>query len=76
VKRVNKNTFSKEDLDAYSYFMKRIHQRVMEIHGLKNLYHTAPTFIARLFTPDETSQHIHDECKLELSSRISNKKRN
>ena len=64
LKRVPQNTFSKEQLKDYQELMKRIQNEVIKTHNLETIYHTAPTFIARL-TPlnGGKTSHVHDECK-------------
>jgi Rps23 Pro-64 3,4-dihydroxylase Tpa1-like proline 4-hydroxylase len=64
IKRVDENQFTDEELQAYSRMMIKTKQFVMEQHELTTLYHTAPTFIARLrppLTQQQQQQHEHDE---------------
>ena len=59
--------FTEDELAQYGELLKRVHDRTTAIHQVakSKLYHTAPTFIARLapFPPPEerVTQHVHDE---------------
>jgi hypothetical protein len=45
-----KDSFTNEELERYGKMLQRVYDKVVEVHGLAPgvLYHTAPTFIARL----------------------------
>lgn len=63
VKRTPK--FSASELSQYATLMRRLHARLLELHQVEFLYHTQPTFIARLL-PQQQGQgqqphHVHDE---------------
>jgi len=59
------DTFSAEDMEAYGAIMKKTHEAVAAVHGIPaaRLFHTAPTFIARLSGRGKVGQslHVHDE---------------
>lgn len=62
VKRIE--PFSTQELSQYAKLMQRLHEHLLELHGLTTLYHTAPTFIARLLpvsTTTTSKRHVHDE---------------
>jgi len=66
VRRVEEK-FTVDELNRYGNLLKRVYDRITKLHGLgKNkLFHTSPTFIARIapFPAEMKTQHIHDECK-------------
>jgi hypothetical protein len=59
--------FTEAELTRYGTMLKRVYDKIVEIHGLERgvLYHTAPTFMARItpFPPGKGATHAHDECK-------------
>ncbi|KAH9255727.1 hypothetical protein BASA81_006121 [Batrachochytrium salamandrivorans] len=59
VKRTPK--FSPGELSQYAKLMRRLHARLLELHQVEFLYHTQPTFIARLLPQQRQVHHVHDE---------------